>query len=41
LYYFKTADVLLIAIGLLAAIYVLDALATLWLIPELKGKELD
>jgi MFS family permease len=29
------------AIGLLAAIYVLDALATLWLIPELKGKELD
>lgn len=28
------------AIGLLAAIYVLDALATVWLIPELKGKEL-
>ncbi len=30
-----------IAIGLLAAIYVVDMLATLFLIPELKGAELD
>ena len=30
-----------LAIALLAAIYVLDAVATLWLIPELKGKELN
>ena len=31
----------LIAIGLLAAIYVLDMIATLFLIPELKGRELE
>jgi len=30
-----------VAIALLAAIYVLDMLATLFLIPELKGKELE
>ena len=30
-----------VAIALLAAIYVLDMLATVFLIPELKGKELD
>lgn len=30
-----------IAIALLAAIYVLDILATLFLVPELKGKQLD
>ena len=29
-----------VAIALLAAIYVLDMLATVFLIPELKGKEL-
>jgi hypothetical protein len=29
------------AIGLLASIYVLDILATLFLIPELKGKALE
>ena len=29
------------AIGLLAAIYVLDMIATLFLIPELKGRELE
>ena len=29
------------AIALLAAIYVLDALATVFLVPELKGKALD
>ena len=29
------------AIALLAAIYVLDALATVFLVPELKGKTLD
>ena len=30
-----------VAIGLLAAIYVIDMLATMFLIPELKGKQLD
>jgi len=30
-----------IAIGLLAFIYILDILATLFLVPELKGKELE
>lgn len=30
-----------VAIALLAAIYVLDMLATVFLIPELKGKELQ
>jgi MFS family permease len=30
-----------VAIGLLAAIYLLDMIATLFLIPELKGKELQ
>jgi len=30
-----------VAIGLLAAIYVLDMLATAFLIPELKGKALQ
>ena len=29
------------AIGLLAAIFILDIIATVFLIPELKGKELD
>jgi hypothetical protein len=29
------------AIGLLASIYVLDIIATLFLIPELKGKTLE
>jgi hypothetical protein len=29
------------AIGLLASIYVLDIIATLFLIPELKGKALE
>jgi MFS family permease len=29
-----------VAIALLAALYVIDMVATLWLIPELKGKEL-
>ena len=31
----------IVAIALLAAIYVLVMLATIFLIPELKGKELD
>ena len=30
-----------IAIGLLASIYVIDMIATVFLIPELKGKELE
>jgi len=30
-----------IAIALLAAIYLLDMVATVFLIPELKGKELE
>lgn len=29
------------AIALLASIYVLDVIATIFLVPELKGKELD
>jgi len=29
------------AIGLLASIYLLDIIATVFLIPELKGKELE
>lgn len=30
-----------VAIALLAAIYVIDMIATAWLVPELKGRELD